>query len=99
MVTILGAAFSQALAHNTAAPLLVDCTLGCGGHSAALLAAFPTLRVVGVDRDPKVSCEEWGAGSVCQLQEGPMLWQLRTHGGPHGQHSHAVAFPTAGAYG
>jgi 16S rRNA (cytosine1402-N4)-methyltransferase len=33
------------------APLVVDATLGLGGHSAALLAAFPQLRVLGIDRD------------------------------------------------
>ena len=31
--------------------VVVDATLGGGGHSAALLAAYPTLRVVGLDRD------------------------------------------------
>lgn len=33
--------------------VLVDATLGLGGHSAALLAAHPQLTVVGVDRDPQ----------------------------------------------
>ncbi|MEU3016020.1 MULTISPECIES: 16S rRNA (cytosine(1402)-N(4))-methyltransferase RsmH [unclassified Nocardiopsis] len=32
--------------------VLVDGTLGLGGHSEALLRACPTLRLVGVDRDP-----------------------------------------------
>jgi 16S rRNA (cytosine1402-N4)-methyltransferase len=31
--------------------LVVDATIGLGGHSAALLAAFPGLRVIGIDRD------------------------------------------------
>lgn len=32
--------------------VLVDCTLGLGGHSEAVLERIPTARVVGVDRDP-----------------------------------------------
>ncbi|TAK71105.1 MAG: 16S rRNA (cytosine(1402)-N(4))-methyltransferase RsmH [Actinomycetota bacterium] len=32
-------------------PVLVDATCGLGGHSEALLARFPRLRVVGLDRD------------------------------------------------
>lgn len=32
-------------------PVIVDGTLGLGGHTAALLAEFPTVRIVGVDRD------------------------------------------------
>jgi 16S rRNA (cytosine1402-N4)-methyltransferase len=42
------------LAPALAAPgaVAVDATLGLGGHSAALLADRPELRVVGIDRDP-----------------------------------------------
>jgi 16S rRNA (cytosine1402-N4)-methyltransferase len=32
--------------------LLVDCTLGGGGHSALLLEAHPQLHLVGLDQDP-----------------------------------------------
>ena len=31
--------------------VVVDCTLGMGGHSEAMLKAFPDLTVVGLDRD------------------------------------------------
>lgn len=36
-----------------ALPILVDCTLGMGGHTEAALERFGTLRVVGIDRDPE----------------------------------------------
>ncbi|MBG6218027.1 16S rRNA (cytosine1402-N4)-methyltransferase [Arthrobacter sp. CAN_A6] len=32
-------------------PVLVDATLGMGGHAEALLAEFPTMHLVGIDRD------------------------------------------------
>lgn len=31
---------------------LIDCTLGLGGHAEAFLERFPTLKLLGVDRDP-----------------------------------------------
>jgi 16S rRNA (cytosine1402-N4)-methyltransferase len=36
-----------------AGPVLVDATLGLGGHSEALLREHPSLRLIGVDRDPE----------------------------------------------
>jgi 16S rRNA (cytosine1402-N4)-methyltransferase len=33
--------------------VVVDGTLGMGGHAAALLTAFPDLRLIGIDRDPE----------------------------------------------
>ncbi|MHB1250626.1 MAG: 16S rRNA (cytosine(1402)-N(4))-methyltransferase RsmH [Acidimicrobiales bacterium] len=35
------------------AGVVVDATLGGGGHSAALLASAPHLRILGIDRDPE----------------------------------------------
>lgn len=34
-------------------PVVVDVTLGLGGHAEALLTRFETLRLVGIDRDPQ----------------------------------------------
>lgn len=42
--------FSPAVA-AVADPVLVDATLGLGGHSELLLTRFPSLRVIGIDRD------------------------------------------------
>ena len=42
-----------ALAAAPGAPVVVDATLGLGGHSEALLAQVPNLRLVGIDRDPE----------------------------------------------
>ena len=32
-------------------PIVVDATLGLGGHSFALLKKFPNLKIIGLDRD------------------------------------------------
>lgn len=34
-------------------PVLIDCTLGMGGHTEGALERFPRLTVVGIDRDPQ----------------------------------------------
>lgn len=33
-------------------PVLIDATLGLGGHTLALLTAHPALHIIGIDRDP-----------------------------------------------
>lgn len=33
-------------------PVAIDCTLGLGGHTEAMLEQFHNLRVIGIDRDP-----------------------------------------------
>ncbi|TIC80972.1 16S rRNA (cytosine(1402)-N(4))-methyltransferase RsmH [Nocardioides sp. GY 10127] len=34
------------------APVVIDCTLGLGGHSEGVLQRLPQVRLVGIDRDP-----------------------------------------------
>ncbi|QJC22671.1 16S rRNA (cytosine(1402)-N(4))-methyltransferase RsmH [Arcanobacterium buesumense] len=41
--------FSPAFTNDQ--PVLIDCTLGMGGHSEALLRAFDNLCIIGIDRD------------------------------------------------
>ena len=38
-------------------PILVDATLGLGGHSFALLERFPNLKIIGIDRDKSAIAE------------------------------------------
>ena len=34
-------------------PVLIDATLGLGGHAEGALERFPTVQVLGIDRDPE----------------------------------------------
>jgi len=49
VVALLSPALDRADGRET---VLVDGTLGLGGHTEAVLQAFPQTRVIGIDRDP-----------------------------------------------
>lgn len=54
-ITVMKGEITQALVQGVAgiaAPIVVDCTLGFGGHSEALLEALPEAKLVAFDRDP-----------------------------------------------
>jgi len=42
--------------------VVVDATFGGGGHTRALLAAHPRIRVIGIDRDPEAATQAAGLG-------------------------------------
>ena len=50
---LLAPAIEGAARSTAAKPVMIDCTLGLGGHTEAALERFPTLKVVGIDRDPE----------------------------------------------
>jgi 16S rRNA (cytosine1402-N4)-methyltransferase len=50
---LLAPAIEAATASGARDVVLVDATLGMGGHTLALLCAHPGLRVIGIDRDPE----------------------------------------------
>jgi len=51
-VPVLVEEVCEALAPIAEAATIVDCTLGGGGHSEAILSRLGAARVIGVDRDP-----------------------------------------------
>jgi 16S rRNA (cytosine1402-N4)-methyltransferase len=51
-VPVLAEAVLAAFAELPPGGVLLDCTLGGGGHSGLLLAAHPGLRLIGLDQDP-----------------------------------------------
>ncbi|MBZ5733341.1 16S rRNA (cytosine(1402)-N(4))-methyltransferase RsmH [Nocardioides sp. TRM66260-LWL] len=53
VVALLAPALTPGSDDRGDAPVLIDCTLGLGGHSEAVLERCPHARVLGVDRDPE----------------------------------------------
>ena len=51
-VPVLADAVLAGLAELPSGGVLLDCTLGGGGHSGLLLQAHPDLRLIGLDQDP-----------------------------------------------
>ncbi|WP_125615610.1 16S rRNA (cytosine(1402)-N(4))-methyltransferase RsmH [Specibacter cremeus] len=49
-INLLAPAFERAVAEGRT-PVVIDATLGMGGHSEAMLQRFDTLHLVGIDRD------------------------------------------------
>ena len=53
VVSLLAPALEPPDSESAGDGVMVDCTLGLGGHAEALLRACPTVRLVGLDRDPE----------------------------------------------
>jgi 16S rRNA (cytosine1402-N4)-methyltransferase len=49
-ITLLAPGFDAARSRGET-PVVIDATLGMGGHSEALLQRFPDLHLIGIDRD------------------------------------------------
>lgn len=50
MIDLVGPAIAERAA-GQAPPILVDATLGAGGHAELALTTYPWIRVIGIDRD------------------------------------------------
>ena len=62
------------LSPRKAGELMIDATVGEGGHSSAFLSQFPELRIIGIDADPgilKIAKERlWHFGERVQFYSG-----------------------------
>lgn len=54
-VPVMEARITELLRPSLAVPgsIIVDCTIGLGGHAEALLTACPGVQLIGLDRDPQ----------------------------------------------
>jgi 16S rRNA (cytosine1402-N4)-methyltransferase len=70
-----------------AGAVVVDCTLGLGGHSEALLSTFPAVRLIGLDRDKealRLAGERLAPyGERATLVHGPVPRHRRRRGAEH----------------
>jgi len=66
-VPVLAKAVLEGLADLPTGGVLLDCTLGGGGHSGLLLQAHPGLRLIGLDQDP--SARAAAAGTLAPYAE------------------------------
>ena len=64
------AAEAVALLGPPAGGVVVDATFGGGGHTRALLAAAPGIRVIGIDRDPDAAAQAAGLGESVTFLRG-----------------------------
>ena len=65
-IELLSPSIETAIAQRGLA-IMVDATLGLGGHSRALLEKFPKLRIIGFDRDTKAL--EEAKSNLCPYKE------------------------------
>lgn len=73
------ALLEPALNHDGA--VLVDCTLGLGGHSAAVLERLSLARVIGIDRDPE-ALRRAGSGWPVSETGSPAYTRCMTRSAP-----------------